>query len=241
MFLGYDQERKSWRCIDPTTRRTYVSRDVVFDESSSCPADAHPLPYSGLDTDPDSSHPPDSDEPQSQSQPQIHQQEAIPSQEQVDLPLSSDSGPLVSSPSSSCSPSSQKSPWKSGMHSAGSKQKWKQKTKDKIDGPEREWKGRAMQAGTLELDMLLLRRHCNTQTNRHTIPSESKGYSARSKGRGHPLSGRSAHTTQSDGQADGVCPPRSILPIGREGRRSRIQGVRERRLRCCLTSAHAQI
>ncbi|KAJ8640206.1 hypothetical protein MRB53_016900 [Persea americana] len=32
---GYDSQRKGWRCCDPTTRKCYTSRNVVFDEASS--------------------------------------------------------------------------------------------------------------------------------------------------------------------------------------------------------------
>lgn len=35
IFVGYDQERKGWRCCDPVTWKCYVSRDVMFDETSS--------------------------------------------------------------------------------------------------------------------------------------------------------------------------------------------------------------
>ncbi|KAF7822713.1 uncharacterized protein G2W53_020857 [Senna tora] len=35
IFVGYDNERKGWRCCDPTTGRCYVSKNVVFDEASS--------------------------------------------------------------------------------------------------------------------------------------------------------------------------------------------------------------
>ena len=35
IFIGYDSQRKGWRCYDPTTRKCYTSRNVVFDESSS--------------------------------------------------------------------------------------------------------------------------------------------------------------------------------------------------------------
>ncbi|KAF7836005.1 Retrovirus-related Pol polyprotein from transposon TNT 1-94 [Senna tora] len=35
IFVGYDNERKGWRCCDPTNGRCYVSRNVVFDEASS--------------------------------------------------------------------------------------------------------------------------------------------------------------------------------------------------------------
>ncbi|GKA56164.1 indole-3-acetic acid-amido synthetase GH3.17 [Tanacetum coccineum] len=35
IFVGYDGQRKGWRCFDPTTRKCYTSRDVVFDEASS--------------------------------------------------------------------------------------------------------------------------------------------------------------------------------------------------------------
>lgn len=35
IFVGYDDQRKGWRCCDPTSGRCYTSRDVVFDEASS--------------------------------------------------------------------------------------------------------------------------------------------------------------------------------------------------------------
>ncbi|KAA8547802.1 hypothetical protein F0562_004231 [Nyssa sinensis] len=35
VFVGYDSQRKRWRCCDPTTGKCYTSRNVVFDESSS--------------------------------------------------------------------------------------------------------------------------------------------------------------------------------------------------------------
>ncbi|CAL5324316.1 unnamed protein product [Camellia sinensis] len=35
IFVGYDSQRKGWRCCDPTTGKCYTSRNVVFDESSS--------------------------------------------------------------------------------------------------------------------------------------------------------------------------------------------------------------
>ncbi|KAF7831673.1 Retrovirus-related Pol polyprotein from transposon TNT 1-94 [Senna tora] len=34
-FVGYDNQRKGWRCCDPTTGKSYTSRNVVFDEASS--------------------------------------------------------------------------------------------------------------------------------------------------------------------------------------------------------------
>ncbi|KAL0452913.1 UNVERIFIED_CONTAM: Retrovirus-related Pol polyprotein from transposon RE2 [Sesamum latifolium] len=34
-FVGYDSQRKGWRCCDPTTRNCYTSQNVVFDETSS--------------------------------------------------------------------------------------------------------------------------------------------------------------------------------------------------------------
>lgn len=30
IFVGYDDNRKGYRCIEPTTRRLHVSRDVIF-------------------------------------------------------------------------------------------------------------------------------------------------------------------------------------------------------------------
>ncbi|KAL4352591.1 hypothetical protein GQ457_06G020380 [Hibiscus cannabinus] len=35
IFVGYDKQRKGWKCCDPTTGKCYVSRNVVFDEASS--------------------------------------------------------------------------------------------------------------------------------------------------------------------------------------------------------------
>ena len=35
IFVGYDSERKGWRCIDPSTNGPYISRNVVFDEASA--------------------------------------------------------------------------------------------------------------------------------------------------------------------------------------------------------------
>ncbi|KAD1553683.1 hypothetical protein E3N88_42639 [Mikania micrantha] len=35
IFIGYDLERKGWRCCDPSTGNVHVSRNVVFDETSS--------------------------------------------------------------------------------------------------------------------------------------------------------------------------------------------------------------
>ncbi|KAJ0445113.1 putative RNA-directed DNA polymerase [Helianthus annuus] len=35
IFIGYDEQRKGWRCCDPTTNKCYVYRNVVFDENSS--------------------------------------------------------------------------------------------------------------------------------------------------------------------------------------------------------------
>jgi hypothetical protein len=35
IFMGYNSQRKGWRCCDPTTGRCYTSRNVIFDEASS--------------------------------------------------------------------------------------------------------------------------------------------------------------------------------------------------------------
>jgi len=32
VFIGYDERKKGWKCIDPQTHRFIISRDVVFDE-----------------------------------------------------------------------------------------------------------------------------------------------------------------------------------------------------------------
>jgi hypothetical protein len=35
IFIGYDERKKGWKCMDPETHKICVSRDVVFDEVSS--------------------------------------------------------------------------------------------------------------------------------------------------------------------------------------------------------------
>ncbi|KAI3816802.1 hypothetical protein L1987_16507 [Smallanthus sonchifolius] len=35
IFVGYDAEKKGWRCCDPNNGRIYVSRHVIFDENSA--------------------------------------------------------------------------------------------------------------------------------------------------------------------------------------------------------------
>ncbi|KAG6471189.1 hypothetical protein ZIOFF_072290 [Zingiber officinale] len=35
IFVGYDSQRKGWKCCDPTSERCYTSRNVMFDETSS--------------------------------------------------------------------------------------------------------------------------------------------------------------------------------------------------------------
>lgn len=35
VFVGYDSQRKGWRCCDPNSGKVYVSRNVIFDEQSS--------------------------------------------------------------------------------------------------------------------------------------------------------------------------------------------------------------
>ncbi|KAK8914445.1 hypothetical protein KSP39_PZI024364 [Platanthera zijinensis] len=35
VFVGYDEMKKGWKCMDPETRKFVVSRDVVFDELTS--------------------------------------------------------------------------------------------------------------------------------------------------------------------------------------------------------------
>ncbi|KAE8711941.1 Detected protein of unknown function [Hibiscus syriacus] len=35
IFVGYDSQRKGWKCCDPMSGRCYTSRNVVFDEASS--------------------------------------------------------------------------------------------------------------------------------------------------------------------------------------------------------------
>lgn len=35
IFVGYDSQRKGWRCYNPMNGRCYTSRNVIFDEASS--------------------------------------------------------------------------------------------------------------------------------------------------------------------------------------------------------------
>jgi hypothetical protein len=35
IFIGYDDERKGWRCCDPKIGRIHTSRNMVFDEASA--------------------------------------------------------------------------------------------------------------------------------------------------------------------------------------------------------------
>ncbi|KAD4177986.1 hypothetical protein E3N88_26577 [Mikania micrantha] len=35
VFVGYDPQRKGWRCCDPNSGKVYVSRNVIFEEQSS--------------------------------------------------------------------------------------------------------------------------------------------------------------------------------------------------------------
>jgi len=52
IFVGYDSQRKGWKCCDALTGKCYTSRNVVFDEASSWwPAEKETKPIS------DSLHP----------------------------------------------------------------------------------------------------------------------------------------------------------------------------------------
>jgi hypothetical protein len=34
IFIGYDQRKNGWKCMDPETYKFFVSRDVIFDEGA---------------------------------------------------------------------------------------------------------------------------------------------------------------------------------------------------------------
>ena len=42
VFLGYSAQHKGVKCLDVSTGRVYISRDVVFDETKFSFADLHP-------------------------------------------------------------------------------------------------------------------------------------------------------------------------------------------------------
>ena len=33
VFVGYEHGSKAFRCLDPTSLKLYISRDVIFEES----------------------------------------------------------------------------------------------------------------------------------------------------------------------------------------------------------------
>ncbi|KAK8940855.1 hypothetical protein KSP39_PZI009825 [Platanthera zijinensis] len=49
VFVGYDERKKGWRCMDPVTKKFVVSRDVVFDELTSFGGSSVELPESKVD------------------------------------------------------------------------------------------------------------------------------------------------------------------------------------------------
>ena len=42
VFLGYSAQHKGVKCLDVSTGRVYISRDLVFDETKFPFADLHP-------------------------------------------------------------------------------------------------------------------------------------------------------------------------------------------------------
>ena len=49
IFLGYSSNHKGYQCLDPLTNRVYISRNVVFDESSFLVKSAPPLDPAATD------------------------------------------------------------------------------------------------------------------------------------------------------------------------------------------------
>lgn len=98
IFVGYDEQKKGWRCVDPTTKKAYISRHVVFDDASSWwSTEKVVLPDTEfLDTTMRALFP-----------------------EQEEIPVASDSRP-VESPRSSSRTDSSLSPWKTGVRESGS-------------------------------------------------------------------------------------------------------------------------
>jgi hypothetical protein len=51
ILVGYSDEKKGYKCYNPRTKQARVSRDVVFDESTSCYLSSIPQPDSNLSFD----------------------------------------------------------------------------------------------------------------------------------------------------------------------------------------------
>ena len=93
IFVGYDEQKKGWKCCDPNTNKIYVSRNVVFDEASSWWANKVVLP--------------DTHELQEKLQTKL-QLESAKDKDDTEGPTSSTSQSNVRSKS--------RSPWRIGVH-----------------------------------------------------------------------------------------------------------------------------
>lgn len=98
IFVGYDEQKKGWRCCDPNTNKTYVSRNVVFDEASSWWANKAALP--------------DTQELQEKLKLKLDSSQDGGNQEELEEPKSS----INEKPQVSEDRSKSRSPWRTEIH-----------------------------------------------------------------------------------------------------------------------------
>jgi Integrase core domain len=107
IFVGYDDQRKGWRCCDPTTGPCYVSRNVVFEEASSWWS-----PQAALL--PDSKEIEEQVQKQMEVQPKVEKEQPI-QEEVIEVEPVSDQARVRS-------PDKEKSPWQTGVHTRSSEE-----------------------------------------------------------------------------------------------------------------------